>query len=461
MIDIKVSNVITLNKRQSGKRLSSILLHEIREKLTFDNPKYVTAKKYGYSTYKLPEKLTYYLEDDDKIVLPKGFLDTLTTLIQDTAETPPNRFSFLYVINDNTYKSPETIYGFTKELWPYEKRAVDVLMNYDMGILQAGCGAGKTITALALLAQRKQHTIILVHTKDLMDQWINNIHDCLAIPKRYIGIIGAGKNKISPITVGMIQTLTKRDIPMDYFGMVIQDEVHHIAAETFINTIVKLNCRYQLGLSATPKRKDGLSKLLSYYIGDIRHIVPDEELIKYKKTITPKIVIKKTDFFTKNSDDFTWMISDMTQDKARNRLIVKDICKEANKGNNCLVLSHRVEHCSLLKDILREKGIHCLHIHGKSLRRKELMQKIKDEKVNVLIATRNLAGEGLDIPALNRLFLVTPNNAAGGKLKQYIGRIARVAKGKKDAIVYDYVDHQIGNCWGMYLSRRKLYNEIT
>lgn len=450
MINIIIKNNIQIKI----KELSIYQLMKIKRQLTFENPKYIANKKYGYSTWNVKQFKEYYKQDTDYLYLPKAF--PVINIIEND-----------YKIIDQTYESEKQTFSFIKDLFPYQQLALKALAQKNIGMLEAPCSSGKTTIALALLAQRQQHTIILVHTEDLLKQWINAIEKFLAIPKNQLGIIGLGKFKIKPITIGLVQTLSKRKIANNYFGMVIQDENHHIAADSFIKSIQKLNCKYQLGLTATPYRKDGLCKLLQYYIGGIIHTITDEELIKAKRKIKVKIEKRTTDFIFHYNNDFNKLLDSMIINNERNKQIITDIQKEVLQHNYCLVLSHRVEHCTILQRRLQEKNILCKAISGKtdSDIRESTLKNMKEGKLQVLLATGQLAGEGLDLPILNRLFLVTPNTSGrkkeeGGKLTQYLGRIARVYPGKKDAIVYDYVDIKIGVCWGMWLARRKhIYND--
>ena len=148
------------------------------------------------------------------------------------------------------------------------------------GILSLPCGYGKTIIGLYLLSQLKKKTLIIVHKEFLINQWIERIKTF--IPEARVGIIQASKidTKNKDIVIGMLQSLSMKEYEpelFNQFGFTIIDEVHHIAAEVFSRALPKINSKYNLGLSATPKRKDGLSKVFHWFLGPMLYEVKKRE----------------------------------------------------------------------------------------------------------------------------------------------------------------------------------------
>lgn len=451
MTKLTIKNYIKIDPRE----IPDVIFERIKNDLTFDNPKYINALKYNLSTWKIPKKKkSYFLSK--YIYMPKGYIDDLIQILNDS--------NIEFKIIDKRTLGKEHIFSYIGELRQYQTKAVLNALKEEMGIITIPCGGGKSHCAMAIIANRRQPTLILVHTKDLMQQWIEMIYNFMAIQKENIGVIASGKYRIKPITIAMTQTLARsKTINYEdlnsYFGQVIFEESHHQPADSFAKVASNFTCVYQLGLSATPYRTDGLSKLIQCYVGKISAVITEDELKAEGKRIKPKIIQRNTNFesdYNYDSTSFNRLIDHLTNDLERNILISEDIYREVSKNHYCLVLSARVEHSKRLNDGLSalEINTEILDSSSPTKKRKEVIGKMNEGKIQVLFATGQLAGEGLDIPRLDRLFLVTPVKAKG-KVTQFIGRICRTFEGKKDAIVYDYVDYKIGICQGMYQLRLK------
>ena len=431
----------------------------LKNYLTFDNPKYQEAKKRGYWYKNIEEKIICYKEQSDFFFISRGFMGYLISFL--------HQRGLKYKLIDQRRSLPEIDFSFLGNLREYQTRAVTQALKKHLGILVAPCGSGKTVMGLRIIATRRQSTLIIVHRKELLDQWIEQINKYLGIPQDEIGLIGDNREKIRPITVGMVQTLVKRSLSeiSKYFGQVIIDECHHTPATTFTNVLCSFDSYYQLGLSATPYRRDKLNKLIYYVVGNVTATISDEDLKVSGIRIKPKIIIRKTpfDYCYKEGSDYQPMISKLIADTNRNNLIIKDIVHEVQDNNNySLVLTERKEHCKTLSTLLQEQGVNCAMLTGDLSRkqRKTIIEELEAGHMRVILATGQLAGEGLDIPKLNRLFVTTPIRWKG-KIKQYIGRILRTAPGKNDARIYDYVDSTVGVLVNAYRSRcYQVYNHL-
>lgn len=511
-LKIILSNQIIINHLSMQKKLEE----KIKKDLTFDNPLYLNSIRFGYY-FKGNEKIYGYLEKNDKFYISRGYIFPYLTEIL-------NDLKIKYEIIDKRRYLKEIDFKFKGKLENYQLRILNNVLLKDFGVIHAPCGAGKTVLALNIIAERKQPTIIIVHTIELLEQWIKQINLFLNIKKNEIGIIGNGKKNIYPITVGMIQTLYKKEIKeleklSKNFGHIIFDECHHIPCSSFLKVLNCFDSKYMLGLSATTYRRDKLDKLIFVALGGIVGTATNKDLIESNRRIKPKIIKRKTDFdynyFTnlnklsnkrktlelieKFKDNKTgkiifnsekikeilgnnieenkneileirkfiskqrhFVLDKLIFDKKRNNLIVKDIIFEYNKNNNLIVLTDRQKHCNILYELLKEKGVEKIKIIlGKTNKsdRKDIMNKINEKEIKILIATGKLAGEGLDIPHLNRLFIVTPISWRG-RIEQYVGRILRVSKGKINAKVYDYIDIKIENFYNNYKSRKRVYNKF-
>jgi superfamily II DNA or RNA helicase len=438
--------------------LPPYLIDSLKQSLTFDNPRYEEAKKRMFGTRGIDKQIVCYQEQKDFFYIYRGFMGNLISFL--------GQNGCQHELVDQRRLLPEIDLCFFGDLREYQTAAMTKALTKHFGILVAPCGSGKTVIGLNIIVERKQPTLIIVHTKELLNQWIEQIKDYLGIED--VGIIGDRKEEIRAVTVGMVQTLGKRNLPeiSKHFGQIIIDECHHTPASTFTQVVSAFDCFYQLGLSATPYRRDRLNKLLYYVVGNVSATITDQDLQDYGTCIKPKIIARETLFAYnyKEDADYQPMISRLVEDTNRNQLIVTDIIKEAKgKNNYLLVLTDRKEHCKTLARLLIEQGVNCAILTG-DLPKKQREQAIHDLEtglLRVVLATGQIAGEGLDIPKLNRLFVTTPIRWKG-KIKQYVGRVLRTAPGKRDARIYDYVDTRVGVLVSAYRSRYyQVYEQLN
>lgn len=324
------------------------------------------------------------------------------------------------------------------------------------GVLSLPPGYGKTCMALAFSAQLKVQTMIVVHKEFLANQWRDRITDFC--PGATIGRVQGDTFDVEgkDFVIALIQTMCQREFPMDAFdsvGLLIVDEAHHIGAPAFSQFMFKICPRFTLGLTATPERKDGLTRLLYWFLG------PEFFRIERtaQKTTRVKILNYTDDSFREappvtrfGKINMAGMINQVTELEARNELILKTIDDAISSAppRRVLVLTDRREHCFYLHEKIGAKS--GLYIGG----RKEAELALAAEKP-VVIATFQLAQEGLDIPALDTVILATPKS----DIKQSIGRIMRETPGKLNSpLIYDIVDN-----WSVFFSmarkRRLVYEE--
>jgi superfamily II DNA or RNA helicase len=452
MVTLRIDNRITLFPLQE---LPQPTLDVLKNRLSFTNPAWLENQKQGHSNWRVPQELRFWGEVGNTLVIPRGFIRWTIWILRDAGVQ--------FQVENQTRRLPGVDFRFTGQLKNFQEEALAAVLRRDFGTLSAPTGSGKTVMALAVIAERRQPSLIVVHNKELLNQWIDRIGVFLGLSADQVGVIGDGRQTIGQaVTVGMVQTLCKcaHEIA-PHVGFLIADECHRCPSRTFTEAVTAFDSKFMLGLSATPWRRDGLSRLIYWFLGDKVHEVEREGLIEDGHILEAEVIIRETDFdpFSDPSEEYSRMLSELTQDSKRNALIAGDVVKEAgNGGSVCLVLTDRKAHCEVLAGVLAERGVQAVVLTGdlKTREREEVVANLNTGQVKVLVATGQLIGEGFDCPELSTLFLATPIRFSG-RVLQYLGRVLRPAPGKDKARVYDYVDAQVGVLVNAARARARAY----
>ncbi|MBW2356801.1 MAG: DEAD/DEAH box helicase family protein, partial [Deltaproteobacteria bacterium] len=247
---------ITLSNRLKLRGLPPVLRDSLIARLEMENPQYVEATRLGRWTRGMPKVLRYHQRlGADGLIVPRGFIRQVVDMCR--------QHGLGFRIEDRRRNLPPVDFAFQGELKPFQQKAVTDCLAKDFGVLSAPTGSGKTVMALAVIAARRQPALIVVHTRELQDQWIERIGRFLGLPPERVGRIGGGR--VAPageITVAMVQTLYKHlDAVVPTVGFLVVDECHRCPSRTFTEAVTAFDCRYMLGLSATPWRRDKLSRL--------------------------------------------------------------------------------------------------------------------------------------------------------------------------------------------------------
>jgi superfamily II DNA or RNA helicase len=459
MIEIIISNEIVINSPPME------IIPDILEKFSIPNPKWKFNNKHGYSNNEVTQSYLCAEHDDEEDILyvTRGCFNRLANFLE------TRRLKFKVI--DSTDKVKQCNFKFHGKLKPYQKKAVKAFRKCEDGVLHAATGSGKTVISLAIIAERNCPTLIVVHTTELVKQWIERINQFLNIPVSEIGIIGGGKKIIKNVTVATIQTLYKvnRDV-CEYFGHLIIDECHKIPSRTFQEGIFPFNSKYFLGLTATPYRRDGLEQLIFSTIGEIVHTVDKGALKANKDILIPRIHMRNTEFEIKPvkrgrvvslptiDSDYGIIMKQISEDHERTKLICEDVINNLHTGM-CLIISDRKHHCAKFHEMLTKNDVYSEMLlgHMSDVAREKVTAKVQANEVPVLIATASLIGEGFDCKYLTNLFLTMPIKFKG-RLTQYVGRILR-PDGNKDKIpqIFDYVDKNISYFNSTAAQRLKVY----
>jgi len=451
--------IINVGSSLTVKRLPPHLIPKIRELLIIENPLYKENEKHGHSNYKTSRKLRFISADSK--TMPRGFINTLRKLLQEE--------NIDYRIRLKTVSRPllpilKSNISFEKR--PYGAAAVEKVLKRKFGVLQAPTGSGKTVIAIETMVRRNEHTLIVVHTKELMYQWRDRLLDFTDIKEEEIGLVGDGRQEgIKKITVGIINSLQKIKVLDGIFGYVIVDECHRVPSTVFSKFLIRLDTKYMLGLSATPYRRDGLTQVINFFMGDVIHVIKTKKLQDHGHIMRANLKVIETKFspYVQGVYDYQRVIKKMVNDDDRNNLIVSKVLKQAEKeiGKGViLVISDRKNHCEDLFRLLSNSLFRTFLVTGSTPKDK---RQYATEQLNaglgeILIATGQLIGEGFDLKHLSSIFLTTPIKYPG-RLIQYVGRILRKADGKEKATIFDFDDP----CWllkGSFGKRMKTYKEM-
>lgn len=448
---IKLDNCVRINR--SG--LPSALIDFLKEELNFLNSEFIIKKKIGKNTWGTERYFKFVEESENDVIIPRGFIGRLLRFCKE------NKIE--YDFRDERKKQEPALFSCNVELKAHQKAAMEAFSKKEIGVIVAPPGSGKTIIGLKIIAEKQQPALIVVHRKQLAEQWIERIQTFLGIPKHEIGKIGQGKNKAGKrITVAMIQSLSKeleneKNEIKNSFGTIIVDECHHIPAESFRNTISKLNTFYLFGLTATPFRKYNDGKLIFIHLGEVISEVKPQDIGAHSQT---KIIIRNTELdvpFNSKTDNFETLSKILIHDSARNKLILEDVTSELRKGKKAVIITERKEHIDSLYQFLKQ-SYETITLSGddSETNRHQKWKILKEGNYQVLITTGQLFGEGTDLQNAQCLLLVYPFSFKG-KLIQYIGRVQR---SEVTPTIYDYRDYKIDYLNKMFLKRNTYYRKI-
>ncbi len=343
-------------------------------------------------------------------------------------------------------------------------------MTHDIGVLVAPPGTGKTVVGTFLITVRHRNTLVLVHRKPLLDQWVAQLALFLGKEPKEIGQIGSGKNRrTGEVDVAMMQSLIRLGSVADLvagYGHVIVDECHHVPAVSFERVLSEVKARFITGLTATPRRRDGQQPILHMQLDPVRFAV-DSRSKNSERPFAQSLVVRETEFAIRQQAERTTiqeLYSMLAADEARNDLICKDIVQSLEDGRSPIVLTERREHLEKLAAELRAYVPHLAVLHGtmKASARREALAHfvtVPNGKPRLLLATGRYIGEGFDDARLDTLFLALPVSWKG-TLIQYSGRLHRLYTGKTEVRIYDYVDRKVPMLLRMFEKRLRGYRAI-
>ncbi|TDN58858.1 DEAD/DEAH box helicase [Paraburkholderia sp. BL10I2N1] len=433
-LTLTLANQLYLEKAQ----LPQSLLNRLIRIAAFQNPEFYRAQARGFSVWDKPRIIGRAENCPRHIALPRGCLDEVMTLLTDNDITCD--------IRDERCAGESLAVSFAGTLRDDQRAAVDDLLRHDAGILHAPTAFGKTVTAAAMIARRGVTTLVLVHRRELLDQWRERLQSFLALDPRDIGTIGGGKSKSTGrIDVAMLQSVAPdgpRGALLRHYGHVIVDECHHVSADSFEAVLKAVNARYVLGLTATPVRRDSQQPVMFMLCGPVRHAARPPPNAPHSLEVFPQRLTSSVDVAA--DAPIQTVFAQLAQDPPRTDMIAAAICEQFGQGRKVLVLTERTDHLESLQKTLDAAVEPLVVLHGrltKKTRAAQLaaLEALADDAPRVVLATGRLVGEGFDHPALDTLVLAMPV-AWKGTLQQYAGRLHREHAGKTGVRVVDFVD---------------------
>ena len=457
-------------------QLSSKVLNHLKRIASFRNPEFYSKQALRLSTYQTPRIISCADIDDEYLALPRGCEDAVIALLREK-DVP-------YRIEDKCNHGKPISVQFNGVLRDNQQEAVNVLASNSNGVLSATTAFGKTVTAIGLIAKHGVNTLVLVHTKALLDQWVKALEQFLTIdtipeenerkrkrrkPLSPIGTLSSTGNKLHGIIdIALMQSCISDNEVKTFvkeYGMVIADECHHVSAVNFEQILKTVNARYVYGLTATPIRKDGHQPIIFMQCGPIRYSA-DAKAQMLSQSFERLLVPRFTPFRPIVGSDlsYTKVAQQLAEDEYRNLFIVKDVIEVLKEGRSPIILTSRTSHVSILAELLKPHCPNVITLIGsestKDKRQKmEHLQSIPSSEQLVIVATGKYVGEGFDYARLDMLFLVSPV-AWKGIVAQYAGRLHREYEGKQDVQIYDYIDIRVPVCESMYRKRLKGYASI-
>ena len=430
----------------------------------FQNPEFYAAQAMRRSTHDKPRIISCAELTSHHVALPRGCFDAVCDLL--------TSLGIAVTIEDCRTTGAPIPFAFTGALRPSQEPAIAALLPHDTGVLAATTAFGKTVLAIRMMAERGLNTLILVHRRQLMDQWIERLTAFSSMPRDAIGMIGGGRRKPKgQVDVALIQSLVRKgevDDIVGNYGHLVVDECHHLSAVSFELVARRSKARYILGLSATVTRKDGHHPIIVMQCGPVRHRV-DARSEAAKRPFDHVVRIRDTSFqlqptLNTSSPSIQDVFKAMVADEARNGLIFDDVLHALEGGRSPVVITERTAHLEILAKRLERFARHVIVLRGgqSEKQRSDIAARlaaIPQTEERVIVATGRYLGEGFDDSRLDTLFLTMPI-AWKGTLAQYAGRLHRLHDAKREVIIYDYVDMSVPVLARMAAKRRVGYQTI-
>ena len=453
--------------------------NQIRELAAFSNPIFYKNQAMGLSNFENARFIYFGRDENGYIRIPRGLFDQLIEMCKKAAIT--------IQVEDKRCIGRRIRASFNGQLKDSQIPAVEALEEKDTGILNAATAFGKTVVCCNMIARKKVNTLILLQSSSLMQQWMNAIERFLIIeeePPEYqtpsgrtrirksiVGRLqGAHDSTTGIIDIAMVGSICKKGAyhnRLKQYGMIILDECHHAASDTIVDVLQEVCSKYVYGVTATPFRGDGMEKINNMLLGPICYRFTSKDRAKEQgidHLVCPRFTRAIAPRFGNDKMHPNEAYAIIRDNEDRDELIINDVKNCIDKGRTPVVLSKYVDHSKRLYEKLTGYADKTFLLSGSNSKKEhgniiEQMNQVQSEESMILIATGKLIGEGFDFPRLDTLIMATPV-AWKGVVEQYAGRLNRDYEGKKNVLIYDYVDSHIPMFDRMYYKRLKAYKQI-
>ncbi len=456
---VKVLNILLADWiKIPSEGLSPLLERKLHERLVFTNPDYELRHNRGEWIGNIPPQISCLRQKGRNYLLPRGFLDQLIELCK--------KFQQPYRIVDRRRFFEALPIEFHGELKSYQQDAAEAVLDRDFGTLVGGHKSGKTVIALYTVAQRRQPTLILLPKLDLLEGWLTKIENFLQIPRSEVGIFSGGVHNVGKcITIAHTGEAIRYWRKLwDQVGYVILDECQRCPSKVLTNLVTNFDCRYMLGLSNTVQRKDRLSRLVYYYVGEVVYSINEKDAREGRGIIHAHVITRQTDFeYPYHSRaDYSVMLEALMKDEERTRLIANDVETEIREdGKSVIVLSGGEEQDKALGDELIRRGIQVFHYRAEVEDKAEVEHNVDEDEYEQQRPARCIQMPQIEGPAAIFVSAETLSACAQSLDSQVLVLAVPVYFRKNLAIairdllhngivteskmkIYDYVDQKIG-----------------
>lgn len=458
------------------ENLSAKAINHLKRLAAFKNPEFYAKLGMRLPVYNLPRIISCSEITDDYLMLPRGCEEAAVDFFKSNGVEVG--------IEDKTNPGQRIDVEFMGSLYEEQQRAIEALEAHRCGTLYATTAFGKTVTAAALIAQKKVNTLILVHTKALLDQWRERLEEYLSTdfqPEEHhkgrgrrkkfqqFGALSSTENTLNgKIDIALLQScMSDNEVKpfVHHYGMVIVDECHHAPAVNFERVLREVNARYVYGLTATPIRKDGYQPIIFMQCGEIRYTADSKSQQaqqSFRRLLIPRFTSHRN--LKADGGNYAQVIDELIENESRNKLILEDVASNLTEGRTPIILTARTAHVDLLVAECRKICPNVIRLVGNDsakAKREAMAQlsRVPNDEPLVVVATGKYVGEGFDLPRLDTLMLALPVSWKG-LIAQYTGRLHRNYPGKTETRIYDYIDLRVPICDSMYRKRLHGYKAV-
>ena len=458
------------------KGLSAKAVNHLKRLAAFKNSEFYAKLGMRLPVYNLPRIISCSEITDDYLILPRGCEESAIDFLREN--------NVDVEIQDKANPGMPITVEFNGQLYSEQEHAIEELARHRCGTLYATTAFGKTVTAAAMIARKKVNTLILVHTKALLDQWRKCLSEYLITdfqpeeqPKgrgrrkkfQQFGALSSTENTLNGnIDIALLQSCINDNEVKPFvreYGMVIVDECHHAPAFNFEHVLREVNARYVYGLTATPIRKDGHQPIIFMQCGEIRYTY-DPKVQQAQQSFRRLLIPRFTSHRNLNADgsNYAQILEELTENESRNKLILDDVASNLAEGRTPIILTARTAHVDILTKQCRKICPNVIRLVGNdsAKAKREVMSRLNDIPANeplIVVATGKYVGEGFDLPRLDTLMLALPVSWKG-LIAQYTGRLHRNYPGKNETRIYDYIDLRVPVCDSMYRKRLHGYKAV-